>query len=183
MRFILRTCRSMLARASIILALTFVLADGGKSQTAQLDLPDGDLVVAYQQAAAKNVLAAVNPKVFFGYWSVCADGKGFGYGNTYPSLDGHQLTDALLWLGQFDVVRANWDYVRSFQFAPDPISARPFSLSPRIHLSARQVAEPGACRNMFRSALKTRSIGRCESPHPFAHQRASRFPSREHPSL
>jgi hypothetical protein len=46
---------------------------------------------------------------------VCADGKGFGYGNTYPSLDGNQLSDALLWLGQVDVVKANWDYVRSFQ--------------------------------------------------------------------
>jgi len=57
------------------------------------------------------VLAAVNSKVFPGYWSVCADGQGFGYGNTYPSLDGHQMTDALLWLGQVDVVKANWDYV------------------------------------------------------------------------
>ena len=70
---------------------------------------------AYDEAAARNVLAAVNPKVFFGYWSVCADGQGFGYGYTYPSLDGHQMTDALLRLGQVDVVKANWDYVRSFQ--------------------------------------------------------------------
>ena len=100
---------------SLLLALAFVLADEGKSQTSQLELPDSELVGTYQQAATKNVLAAVNPKVFFGYWSVCADGKGFGYGNTYPSLDGHQLTDALLWLGQVDVVNANWDYVRSFQ--------------------------------------------------------------------
>jgi len=90
-------------------------AEKGNSQVSWPDLPDSDLVVAYRQAATKNVLAAVNPKVFFGYWSVCADGKGFGYGNTYPSLDGHQLTDALLWLGQHDVVKANWDYVRSFQ--------------------------------------------------------------------
>ena len=28
--------------------------------------------------------------------TVCADGRGFGYGNSYPSLDGHQLTDALI---------------------------------------------------------------------------------------
>jgi hypothetical protein len=77
--------------------------------------PDSGLVVTYKQAAVKNVLATVNPRVFFGYWSVCADGQGFGYGNTYPSLDGHQLTDALLWLGQADVVEANWNYVRSFQ--------------------------------------------------------------------
>ncbi|MGA3245812.1 MAG: hypothetical protein ABSE41_14440 [Bacteroidota bacterium] len=107
--------RSFFTRVSLFLVLVIMLADVGKSQTSQLDLPDSELVVAYQQAAKKNVLAAVNPKVFFGYWSVCADGKGFGYGNTYPSLDGHQLTDALLWLGQFDVVKANWDYVRSFQ--------------------------------------------------------------------
>lgn len=79
------------------------------------ELPDADLAAAYERAAVQNVLAAVNPKVFPGYWSVCADGQGFGYGNTYPSLDGHQMTDALLWLGQVEVVKANWDYVRSFQ--------------------------------------------------------------------
>ncbi len=81
------------------------------------DLPDPLIVEAYERAARLNVLAAVNPKVFPGYWSVCADGQGFGYGNTYPSLDGHQMTDALLWLGQVETVKANWDYVRSFQRA------------------------------------------------------------------
>ncbi len=80
-----------------------------------LDLPDSLIVVAYQHAVNQNVLAAVNPDIFFGYFSVCADGKGFGVGNTYPSLDGHQMTDALLWLDQVDVVKANWDYVKSFQ--------------------------------------------------------------------
>ena len=78
-------------------------------------LPDGLLDEAYGKAASQNVLAAVNPGVFPGYWSVCADGRGFGYGNTYPSLDGHQMTDALLWLGQVETVRLNFDYVRRFQ--------------------------------------------------------------------
>jgi hypothetical protein len=87
----------------------------GQERISLISLPDSALVVAYEKAAMKNVLAAVNPEVFFGYWSVCADGQGFGYGNTYPSLDGHQMSDALLWLGQTDVVKANWDYVRSFQ--------------------------------------------------------------------
>jgi hypothetical protein len=98
-----------------LLFVLSVFSLAGKAQVQQLDLPDSELVVAFEQASTKNVLAALNPKVFFGYWSVCADGQGFGYGNTYPSLDGHQLTDALLWLGQVEVVRANWDYVRSFQ--------------------------------------------------------------------
>lgn len=79
------------------------------------DLPDPLIVEAYEKAAVQNVLAAVNPGVFFGYWSVCADGKGHGYANTYPALDGHQMTDALLWLGQDEVVQANWDYVKQFQ--------------------------------------------------------------------
>ncbi len=79
------------------------------------ELPDPLITEAYDKAARQNVLAAVNPQVFEGYWSVCADGRGFGYGNTYPSLDGHQMTDALLWLGQVETVRANWDYVRKFQ--------------------------------------------------------------------
>ena len=78
-------------------------------------IPDELITEAYQKAATQNVLAAVNPKVFPGYFSVCADGRGFGYANTYPSLDGHQMTDALLWLGQVDVAKLNFDYVRSFQ--------------------------------------------------------------------
>ena len=78
-------------------------------------LPDPLIVEGYEQAARRNVLAAVNPAVFPGYFSVCADGKGFGYGNTYPSLDGHQLSDALLWLGQTETVRQNFEYVRRFQ--------------------------------------------------------------------
>jgi len=77
-------------------------------------LPDADLAETYRQAAEKNVLASVNHDVFPGYWSVCADGQGFGYGNSYPSLDGLQLADALLWLGQEETVRLNWDYVRTF---------------------------------------------------------------------
>jgi len=83
--------------------------------TAALQLPDAEITSAYAKAVTQNVLAAVDPKVFFGYWSVCADREGFGRGNTYPSLDGHQMSDALLWLGEVEVVKANWDYVRSFQ--------------------------------------------------------------------
>jgi len=99
----------------------------GQTPPLQIELPEADIVEACRRAATQNVLAAVNPKVFFGYWSVCADGKDFGYGNTYPSLDGHQMADALLWLGQLDVVKANWSYVRSFQ-RPDgqlPIAILP----------------------------------------------------------
>lgn len=40
---------------------------------------------------------------------------GHGYGNTYPSLDSQQMTDVLLFLGRVDVVKLNWDYVKSFQ--------------------------------------------------------------------
>jgi hypothetical protein len=98
-----------------LLSFAFMSAHPGNAQTSRLDLPDSELVAAYNQAVTKNVLAALNPKIFFGYWSVCADGKGFGYGNTYPSLDGHQLTDALLYIDEVKVVQANWDYVRSFQ--------------------------------------------------------------------
>lgn len=99
-------------------------------------LPDWELEGAYEFAAQQNVLAAVNPKVFFGYWSVCADGQGFGYGYTYPSLDGHQMTDALLWMGRVDVVKANWDYVRSFQ---RPDGSLPIAILP--DLAGKQAGE------------------------------------------
>ena len=55
----------------------------------RLHLPDAEIAAAYEKAAVQNVLAAVNPKVFPGYWSVCANGIGRGYGNTFPALDGH----------------------------------------------------------------------------------------------
>jgi hypothetical protein len=100
------------------------------------EIPDKDIQSAYAESAVKNVLTAVNPKVFPGYWSVCADGQGFGYGYTYPSLDGHQMTDALLWLGQIDVVKANWDYVRSFQRADGSL---PIAILP--DLAGKQAGE------------------------------------------
>ncbi len=93
------------------------------------DLPDRDLVTAYEKAATQNVLAAVNPQVFPGYFSVCADGQGFGYGNSYPSLDGHQMIDALLWLGDVDTVKLNWDFVRKFQ---QPSGRLPLAILPSM---------------------------------------------------
>ncbi|MCC6698517.1 MAG: hypothetical protein IT365_23040 [Candidatus Hydrogenedentes bacterium] len=104
-----------------------------------LSLPDAEIAVAYEKAATQNVLAAVNPNVFVGYWSVCADGIGFGYGNTYPALDGHQMADALLWLGKIDVVRANWDYVKSFQ---RPNGQLPFAILPS--LAGQEIGPEGA---------------------------------------
>jgi len=103
------------------------------------EIPDQEVAAAYERAAVQNVLAAVNPKVFFGYWSVCADGQGFGYGNTYPSLDGHQMTDALLWLDQVEVVKANWDYVRSFQ---RPSGLLPLAIFPAAAKTKPAPGEP-----------------------------------------
>jgi hypothetical protein len=102
-------------RVVLLPAVLFLVIAGGASQSRAPTLPDQELVEAYHQSAVKNVLAAVNSKVFYGYWCVCADGQGFGYGNSYPSLDGHQIADALLWLGEVDIVRANWNFVRSYQ--------------------------------------------------------------------
>jgi len=92
-----------------------VLAGSDDSSITLLELPDDLVSEAYRKAVVRNVLAAVNEEIFPGYWSVCADGIGFGHGFTYPSLDGHQMADALLCLGRIDVVKANWKYVRSFQ--------------------------------------------------------------------
>lgn len=126
----------------IVLAL---IAIGGTVRTAEagpplppLNLPDAAINEAYERSATQNVLAAVNAKVFFGYFSVCADGQGFGYGNSYPSLDGHQMTDALLRLGRVDVVKANWNYVRKFQ-RPDgrlPLAILPGAAGQTIGQSA-----------------------------------------------
>lgn len=101
---------------TILFILIFPFASAfSQRNNDKLNIPDQLITEAYEKASTQNILAAVNPKVFFGYFSVCADGIGFGYGNTYPSLDGHQMSDALLWLGETDVVKANWAYVRTFQ--------------------------------------------------------------------
>ena len=106
----------MTKRVWVAVALLFVASWCGAGPTAPtVDLPDPELVTAYEKSATQNVLASVNPEVFFGYFSVCADGKGHGYGSTFPALDGHQLTDALLFLGQAEVVKANFDYVQKRQ--------------------------------------------------------------------
>jgi hypothetical protein len=107
------------------------------------EIPDAELAAAYERAAVQNVQAAVNPKVFVGYWSVSADGQGFGYGNSYPSLDGHQMADALLWLGHVDVVKANWDYVRSFQRSDGQLPLAIFPANAAKGLTAeKRAAEP-----------------------------------------
>ncbi|HPN34348.1 MAG TPA: hypothetical protein PK843_07540 [bacterium] len=104
-----------------------------------LTLPDQEIVRAFEKAAGQNVLAAVNDSVFFGYFSVCADGQGFGYANTYPSLDGHQMSDALLWLGESAIVKANWDYVLTFQ---KPDGSLPLAILPAQ--AGRTIGPPAA---------------------------------------
>jgi hypothetical protein len=74
-----------------------------------------EIAEAYTQAAEKNVLAALNPKIFFGYFSVCADGQGHGGNTTFPGLDWGQSAEALLWLGRRNEVLASWEYVKGFQ--------------------------------------------------------------------
>ncbi len=92
--------------------------------TAYLETPEPWLDTAYQRAADDNVLRSLDPSVFFGYWSVCADRQGFGQAYTYPSLDGHQLSHALLFLGRQAEVRANWDFVRRYQRADGKLPIR-----------------------------------------------------------
>lgn len=98
-----------------------------EESNARIDIPDAEIQAAYAAAAKQNVLAAVNPDIFPGYWSVCADGIGHGHGNTFPALDGHQMADALLFLGQVETVKQNWEYVKSFQRADGQL---PFAILP-----------------------------------------------------
>ncbi|RRA98140.1 alpha-L-rhamnosidase-related protein [Larkinella rosea] len=130
----MRTVRYTKWGLLIILFAFSVSSRVGAQSKDTLYLPDPLIAEAYYKAAHQNILAAVNPAVFNGYFSVCADGKGFGYGNSYPSLDGHQMSDALLWLGQINTVKANWDYVKSFQ-KPDgrlPLAILPANAGKKI---------------------------------------------------
>ncbi len=93
------------------------------------DFLSSDLAEAYRQAAEKNVLAALNPKVFFGYFSVCADGRGHGGNTTFPGLDWGQSAEALLWLGRKAEVLASWEYVKPFQREDGRL---PFAIAPDL---------------------------------------------------
>jgi len=84
---------------------------------------------AYRAAAEKNILRALNPKVYFGYFSVCADGKGHGGNTTFPGLDWGQSAEALLWLGRREEVLASWEFVKSFQREDGLI---PFAILPDL---------------------------------------------------
>jgi len=86
-----------------------------------------DLAEAYIACADRNILAALNPNVFFGYFSVCANQKGHGSDTTYPGLDWGQSAEALLWLGRKAEVLASWDYVKSFLREDGLI---PFAINP-----------------------------------------------------
>ena len=80
-----------------------------------LDALPPDIAEAYHAAAERNVVAALNPKCFFGYFAVCADGQGHGGNTTYPGLDWGQSAEALLWLGRRAEALASWEYVKGFQ--------------------------------------------------------------------
>lgn len=75
------------------------------------------------------MLAALNPEVFFGYFSVCADGGGHGSNTTFPGLDWGQSAEALLWLGRRPEVLASWEYVKGFQQADGRL---PFAVIPDL---------------------------------------------------
>jgi len=97
-----------------------------------MQIPDQlplEIAEAYQAAAEKNVLAALNPKIFFGYFSVCADGKGHGGNTTFPGLDWGQSAEALLWLWRKAEVLASWEYVKGFQREDGLL---PFAIIPDI---------------------------------------------------
>lgn len=127
------------ARLTLLLTAATTACAQGAAWEMTVRLPDPLLMEAYEKAATQNVLAAVNPGIFPGYWSVCADGVGHGHGNTYPALDGHQMADALLWLGQVETVILNWDYVRGFQRENGQL---PFAILPA--LAGQEIGPEGA---------------------------------------
>ena len=68
--------RAFVAGTIVFFLVDMALAAEHRASVRLPDLPDRLIVEAYQRAATQNVLAAVNPKVFPGYWSVCATAWG-----------------------------------------------------------------------------------------------------------
>lgn len=80
-------------------------------------------------AAEKNIIASVHDDVFPGFFAVTADAVDFGRNNSYPALDGHHMTDALLMLGKVETVKQNFDYVLRFQRSNGQL---PFAVLPDL---------------------------------------------------
>lgn len=95
---------------------------------------------AYRAAVEKNILAALNPKIFFGYFSVTADGVGHGGNTTFPGLDWGQSADALLWLGRTAEVLASWEYVKGMQREDGLL---PFAILP--HIAGKTIEAAQGC--------------------------------------
>lgn len=106
-----------------------IMSDDVEFSVSIPDMPDPLLTKAYEMAASRNVLAAVNNDIFYGFFSVCADGIGFGNDSTFPGLDWGQAAEALLLLGKEDLVRASWDYVKPFQRSDGLL---PFAIFPGV---------------------------------------------------
>jgi hypothetical protein len=128
------------ATAAVVVAQGRAAASAGDPpRSSGIVLPDAGIAEAYEKACVQNVLAAVDDSVFPGYFSVCADRNGFGRGYSYPSLDGHQLTDALLMLGRAETARRNFAYVRTFQ---KPDGRLPLAILPGVKDVSGQAVDP-----------------------------------------
>lgn len=107
--------------------MTNMTCDLHEEHVVSIELPDVLLAEAYSKSASRNVLAALNPSVFFGYFSACVDGGGHGSNTTFPGLDWGQQCEALLFLGRIEEVLASWEYIRQYQ-RPDGLL--PFAILP-----------------------------------------------------
>jgi hypothetical protein len=68
-----------LLKLAIIFLMLAAAALGEERRPARVlpELPDQEIMRAYERAAVQNVLPSINEKIFYGY--------------TYPSLDGHEM--------------------------------------------------------------------------------------------
>lgn len=128
----------LFAAASRAEGLLDGLLSDSHGQSERVYLPDPLVAEAYEKAAVLNILAAVDPKIFPGYFAVTTDTSDHFYGSTFPTIDGPQMVDALLWLGKIDVVKASWDFVRSFQRRDGQL---PLGIIPS--LAGRHIGPPG----------------------------------------
>jgi hypothetical protein len=78
-------------------------------------IEDAEIRAGVEAAIAKNLIPAATEQHYPGYFTITADGSGYGGDTTWPGLDSWQMAGAYLLLGRTRLVLDYFEFVRASQ--------------------------------------------------------------------
>jgi hypothetical protein len=78
-------------------------------------IKDAEIRAGLEAAIAKNLIPAATERHYPGYFTITADGGGYGSDTTWPGLDSWQMAGAYLLLGRTRLVLDYFEFVRASQ--------------------------------------------------------------------